>query len=110
MTAPGQLSLYEAAVIGAPYQPSSPTSIAAAQAAGRTMGEKKARVLKYLATQPTWGPTQGSTQDELSRALDIARSSICSTVNGLENEGEIVKTGETRPSQYGRKCAVYRLA
>lgn len=99
-----QLSLLEAQTIGAPHN-GTDTSMAAAQKAGRKMGVKKARILRWFtANGGDW------TQDELSIALFLPRSTICSLTNPLEKEGRIRKLdGVTRTSQYGGECAVYVL-
>lgn len=101
-----QLSLLDHQTLGAPHN-STPTSIAAAKAAGPKVGTQKAHILDRMAHGPmvSWGYTQ----DELSRALYLPRSTVCARCNELEREGFIVKTNRTRETQYGRQAAVYRL-
>ena len=98
-----QLTLFDAQTIGAPYQPSSPTSIAAAVAARENVGPQKERIEDWLRV------VGSGTQDEASIALDILRSACCARFRALELEGSIRKKDDTRPSRYGGKCAVYVL-
>lgn len=97
-----QLTLFEAAVIGAPHNGTS-TSIAAAKAAGPKVGTHKREIYDLLLT--------GSmTQDEVSLALYMPRSTVCARMNEMEHEGLIHKTNDVRPTQYGRMAVVYQLA
>ena len=96
-----QLSLLDVQTAGAPYQKDSPTSIAAAVAAGPKVGTQKARILAVI------GKAGGWTQDQLSIYLHLPRSTVCARCRELELEGRIRKTARTRTSQYGKACAVY---
>jgi len=90
--------------LAAPHN-GTPTSVAAAINAGPTFGTKKARILQWIGYCE-----DGITQDELSIALFLPRSTICSLTNSLMREGRIRKLdGVTRTSQYGGECAVYVL-
>lgn len=101
-----QLTLTEVQTIGAPYQPSSDTSIAAAVAAGPKQGTLKDRIVRWLAFCE-----DGITQDEMSQVLFKPRQSMCAPFNALVREGRIRKLdGVTRTSQYGSACSVYVLA
>jgi len=101
-----QLSLLDAQTIGAPHN-GTDTSIAAAMSAGLKQGDRKGRILRWIA----FCGESGATQDELSIALFIPRQSMTAPMNALEREGQIRKLdGVTRTSQYGAGCAVYVLA
>jgi hypothetical protein len=115
-----QPSLLDAAQHAGPYQPDSETSFAAAVAAGPRISPQKQQILAsmkaasgallwsdgVLAMPPSWGWTQ----DEMAYWLDRPRSTVCARFNELEHDGWIKKTDDTRPSRYGRECAVYVLA
>lgn len=96
------MSLLDYQKLGAPHN-GTPTSIVAAVAAGRKMGTRKQAVLASLRCWPEYGQTQ----DELSIALDLPRSTIASVCNALEKDGHVRKTNDTRPSRYGGSCVVY---
>jgi hypothetical protein len=98
-----QLSLYEAQLIAAPYQPASETSAAAASQVSNKVPTQKERILSYVASRGEYG----ATQDEIEVATGYLRSAVCGRVNALENEQAIRKSGETRASRWGAQCAVY---
>ena|SRR3990167_2664971 len=101
MTALGQLSLYDSQVLNAPHN-GTPTSIAAAVAAMVKVTPQSRRILGQLGMGPM-------TQDEMSIALWLPRSTACARFNELERDLLIEKTNETRPTQYGKAAVVYRL-
>ena len=101
-----QLSLLDAQTIGAPHN-GTDTSIAAAVGAGLKQGDRKGRILRWIA----FCGENGATQAELSDALFIKRQSMTAPCNRLVAEGKIRKLdGVTRMSSDGGECAVYVLA
>lgn len=99
-----QLDLFSSQIVGAPYQASSDTSIAAAVAAAPKVKPQSQKILGALRIH---GPM---TQDEVAVTLYLPRSTVCARMRELELEGFVVKTNETRLTQYGKAAAVYRLA
>lgn len=87
------------------------TSVMAAVAAAPKISPQKRLLLQWLAHDHysydlhEW--VEGWTQDEISQRLSFPRSTVCARFNELERDGLIKKTTATRPSRYGRECAVY---
>jgi len=100
-----QLSLLDHQLMGAPHN-NTETSIAAAMSAGLKQGDRKGRILRWIA----FCGESGATQAELCDALFIKRQSMTAPVNALVKEGQIRKLdGVTRMSTDGGECAVYVL-
>lgn len=104
MTALRQLSLLDAQTIGAPYQPSSPTSIAAAQSIAEHAPTLRLRVLVFIREH---GPC---TQERIALETGIRLSTVCARVNELAHRNEIHDTGQTAPTTSGRSAVLWRAS
>jgi len=92
----------------APFQPTSDTSVEAAEAIEPHRLTQERRVYIAIRRAGAYGRTMG----ELEHELDLKSGSVCARVNALadpEREGGalIVRTEQTRLTSSGRNAAVY---
>lgn len=87
-----------------PYQRRSHTSFkSAARVDPIARGQKTREYLRLLATHGTL------TDPEVCALTSWPRSSVCSIRYAVEHALLVEKSGEERPSPWGRECAAYRL-
>jgi DNA-binding IclR family transcriptional regulator len=92
--------------IGAPYQPHSETSKAAAKAVTPNAKTQRETVLAAIRQAGTRGLTAG----ELEDALHLSGSSIRPRLVELRRQGLVKESGFTRPTSSRREATVYITA
>ncbi len=105
MTPAGQRGLFPPfGRTGAPHQPHSDTSRAAAEAIVGDLGKLQKVVIDYLRTRP-----DGATDDEMQLAIPMNPSTQRPRRVELATLEVIEKTGERRSTSSGGKAAVWRV-
>lgn len=84
----------------------SPTSKAAAESMKPHAGQQRELVRRFFAERGELG----ATQQEVELALGIAGNSVRPRCKELEQSGEVVDSGSTRPTVARRKAAVWIIA
>ena len=106
----GQGLLFPVRGIGTHRQPSTPpahrdsdTSQAAAKRAAKRTPGRRELLLSIIRS----AGQRGATIDELQQATDLLTQSICPVVAALKQDGQIIDSGQRRPTRTGSPAKVW---